>query len=226
MKIDGNPELEKRRDAALSFLRGVVSIPADHSLTSTWLRKHDDLVVFIFRFEKKSGECNGVGGEYFAASVDMDATRVMGFMHVDRSQTGPGLPSEEDAKTRAYEVLPALAPDLADRLTLKWILPLNEVPQSPPRDTPFTMTDDNGVKHAVTAVRVKFHDATTNRWAWILVGRGGELVGFEREIVWNTVFVRRSTEAWLLDEFVLEERQELGELRLHSARRAPIAAAV
>jgi hypothetical protein len=39
------------------------------------------------------------------------------------------------------------------------------------------------------------------RYAWVIVGTEGEVITFERDIVWNTSMSERSTEKWLHDEW-------------------------
>ncbi len=205
---------------AQQLVQQMVTVPPGYELTDTQMCKHDDLVIFCFRHTRKDGICTGLGGEHFSVSVDMDATRVLGMLHVDRRHTGPGLPDNDSAKETALRHLAAIAPDLLPRLELKWILPLREQPESPPRDSPFPMRDEQGTTRLITGIRVKFFAADVRKWAWVIVGRGGEVVAFERDIIWNSVLGRRSTEAWLHDEFVFSERARLGDMRPATALRS------
>jgi hypothetical protein len=194
---------------AQELLRKTVTVPPGYELTDTHMEKHDDLVMFRFRHTRKDGVCVGLGGEHFSVSVDMDATRILGTMHVDRKHTGSGLPDNDSARDTALTYLGKVCPDLVPKLELKWILALREQPESPPRDSPFPMKDEKGATKLVTGIRVKFFVPEEKKWAWVIVGRGGDIIAFERDIVWNTVLGRRSTEAWLHDEFVFEQLARL-----------------
>jgi hypothetical protein len=205
---------------AQELIQKTVKIPLGYELTDMQMCKHDDLVIFCFRHTRKDGVCDGLGGEHFSVSVDMDATRVLGTLHVDRRHTGTGLPDNDSAKETALRHLEAVAPDLLPRLELKWILPLREQPESPPRDSPFPMRDEHGTTRFVTGIRVKFFAADIKKWAWVIVGRNGEVVAFERDIIWNSVLGRRSTEAWLHDEYVFNERARLGDMKTAPALRS------
>lgn len=205
---------------AQQLMERTVTIPPDYELTDMQMCKHDELVAFCFRHTRRDGICVGLGGEHFSVSVDMDATRVLGTIHVDRRHTGPGLPDNDSAKETALRYLKVVAPDLLPRLELKWILPLREQPESPPRDSPFPMMDEHGLAQFVTGIRVKFFAADVKKWAWVIVGRNGEVVAFERDIVWNSVLGRRSTEAWLHDDYVFSERERLSEIKVASALRS------
>lgn len=205
---------------AQDLLQKTVDIPIGYQLTDTQMEKHDDLVMFRFRHTRKDGICSGLGGEHFSVSVDMDATRVLGTMHVDRKHTGAGLPDNDTARDAALKYMNRVCPELVPKLELKWILALREQPESPPRDSPFPMKDEKGLTKLVTGIRVKFFAAAENRWAWVIVGRGGDIIAFERDIVWNTVLGRRSTEAWLHDEFVFEQLARLSGMKTLSSLRS------
>jgi hypothetical protein len=88
------------------------------------------------------------------------------------------------------------------------------------------MWDDGGQRHLLTGVRVKYHAPSSGKWAWVIVGRQGRVLSFERDVIWSSVLGRRSTEAWLHDEYVLGLTQELREQKLHRSQDiAPVRAA-
>ena len=204
-----NPLLDGHVQAAKALVSRLSPPPADYGLTDIQLINHDDLVAFGLRYTRKNGICSKLGGEHYSVSVDMDAQKILGVMHVERRHTGGGLPDHDTAREQALGYLERTAPGLQERLELKWILPLREQPESPPRDSPFPFTDDDGILRFVTGIRVKFFCADNKKWTWVIVGRNREIVAFERDIIWNSVLGRRSTPAWLHDDYVIAERERL-----------------
>lgn len=197
-----NEAIEALKIKALSLIEARVEVPDSYEYKSCLLLNHDAIPVFVFRYERQNGINSGYGGEYFSVSVDLDATKIMGFMHVDKSHCGPGLPDDDSAKQSAVDAIKRLAPDLDGQYEIKWVLSLKEEPEKIPHESPFPFTDESGVTQLVTGVRVKLFFNQLNSWGWVIVGRDGKLVAFEREVNWNTVMNRRSTPAWLHDPFV------------------------
>ena len=48
-----------------------------------------------------------------------------------------------------------------------------------------------------------------NSWGWVIVGREGGVVSFEREVTWSAMMNRRSTPAWLHDVYINELLEDL-----------------
>lgn len=199
-----NEKIDELMKGAGALIETRVDLPKGYAYKSCNLVNHDAVPVFIFRYEKANGENAGYGGENFSVSIDMNVTRVMGFMHVDGQHCGPGLPDEDESKKIAIETIEKLAPDLIGQYEIKWVLPLQEKPVKIPHEIPFPFTDDSRKIHLVTGVRVKLFFAKLNSWGWVIVGRQGKVIAFEREITWNTIMNKRSTPAWLHDPFVLD----------------------
>jgi hypothetical protein len=86
------------------------------------------------------------------------------------------LPSHDDAHAAALALLVRVAPDLVGRLALQWI----EV-------------HDEG---SVRGVKVKLRQSD-GRYAWVVVGAGGEPITFERDVVWSEDMGQRLTEQLL-----------------------------
>jgi len=204
-----NAKMDELRQQAEQLIQDRIAIPEGYEYRSSLLLNHDEIPVFVYRYEKQNGQNAGYGGEHFSVSVDLNVTRIMGFMHVDSQHCGPGLPDEESAKETAVEALKVLAPDVGDAFEIKWVLSLKEKPEKIPHELPFPYTDDQGNEHLATGMRVKLFFTETQSWGWVIVGRGGALVAFEREVTWNTIMNRRSTPAWLHDPFVMEVYNDL-----------------
>ncbi len=203
-----NAMLDEQRNEASTFISKKVKIPAGYVLSSVRLLPHDAIPVFVFRYERENEVNSGLGGEYFSVAVDIEVTKIMGIMHIDKMHCGSGLPSEDEAKTQAMEFIGKLAPELTDSIEIKWVAPLREVPESVPHDSPFPFKDE-GKKALVTGMRVKMFFTELQAWGWVIVGRNNTIIAFEREIIWNTMMHRRSTPAWLHDEYIKELADDL-----------------
>ena len=204
-----NEKMEELMVSAEKLIEARVNLPEDYEFRSRLLFYHDDLPVFVFRYERKNGENRGYGGEHFSVSVDLNATKIMGFMHIDKTHCGPGLPGDTEAESTAIEALKRLAPDLSESFEVKWVLSLKENPEKIPHECPFPFFDDAGQEHLVTGMRVKLFFPSLESWGWVIVGRNGQLVAFEREVNWNTIMNRRSTPAWLHDPFVIDLYEDI-----------------
>ena len=199
-----NDKIDGLMKDAIVLIEKHVEIPKGYEYRSCNLLNHDSVLVFIFRYEKISRNNVGYGGEHFSVSVDLGVTRIMGFIHVDGQHCGPGLPDEAEARKVAIKAIEKVAPDLIGQYEIKWVLPLQEEPKKIPHESPFPFTDDNKNIHLITGVRVKLFFENFKSWGWVIVGREGKVISFEREVLWSGVMNRRSTAAWLHDPYVLD----------------------
>ncbi|WP_440904246.1 hypothetical protein ACMZOO_15640 [Catenovulum sp. SX2] len=207
-----NENIASQRDKAQLLVENTLTIPEGYGLVSCLLFSHDQVPVFVFRYQKTYEEKCCLGGEHFSVSVDLDASKIMGFMHIEQQHCGAGLPSEEEAKATAVEFIPKVAPDLVGKYEVKWIMPQLEKPNKIPHESPFPFTDLHGRNQLVTGVRVKLFFEHLGTWGWVIVGRNQQIISFEREVIWNTTLNRRSTPAWLHDPYVKELKQDLASL--------------
>lgn len=204
-----NDNVDMQKEMAFELINERLHIPEGYVLKSHLLVNHDVIPVFVFRFEKENGQNNGLGGEHYSVSVDLDATKIMGFMHVDKQHCGQGLPHDEIAKEIAAPFVEAIAPDLINKFEIKWVLPLKEKPLKIPHESPFPFIDENGMQHLITGVRVKLFFEHLKSWGWVIVGRDNKIIAFEREVQWSTILNRRSTPAWLHDPFLLDLKDDI-----------------
>ena len=122
-------------------------------------------------------------------------------MHLEESFETDIVPEENKAQEIAFEFLKKYAPDLVDSVDVRWIRQLNKVPVSPPHDVPFTL--DSGT--LIIGMRVKLFIRSNNKFGWVISGKDGQVITFERDITWDTVNKCRSTERWLHDSWVKEQ---------------------
>lgn len=207
-----NENIKKQKEKAIELISQRVNVPVDYQLVNYLLQSHDEKPVFIFRYEMSDKSNRGLGGEHFSVSVDLDATKIMGIIHMEKQHSGNGLPSDEGAKETAINFLPSIAPDLIGEYEVKWVMRQLENPNKIPHESPFPLIDEKGEEFLLTGVRVKLFFENLGTWGWVIVGRDKKIISFEREVVWNTTMNRRSTAAWLHDSFIKEQISDLESL--------------
>lgn len=152
---------------------------------------HNGSPAELFRFTRTDGENNHLGGEHISLTFDAATGLLLGLMRMERrffdsEREGP-LPGKSHSQRVADAFLVRHAPDLLERVRVLWIEPHEEVVTAEEREV-------------VTGMKVKMRQ-DDGRYAWVIVGTEGEVITFERDIVWNTSMSERSTEKWLHDEW-------------------------
>ncbi len=161
----------------------------------------------LSRYVRSDGKNTHFGGEHISIAHNTEENRLDGIMNASVDFTSELLPDRDQAKAIADRFLADVAPDLVDELEFRWTNPMKFIPENPPHDAPFVLFDANGRPMMIIGQRVKFFHAQSNTWAWVIVGHGEKIMSFEREIGWDGVKKRRTTEQWLHDVWVDRIRQ-------------------
>ncbi|MCM3766328.1 hypothetical protein [Neobacillus niacini] len=178
--LDSQPPLE----AALQ----VLSIPEGYEVKEIRSGKHNEVDVWIFRYEKSTGENNGLGGEHYSFTVDRVSHKILGVTWIDqRFASGQQLPSERRTEQLAQFFLNLTEPELFERLENHWIRPHDEI---------ITV---NGEKVTITGMKYKCYLPDEGTWAWVIVGPDEHIITFEQGIKWEN---GRVTEKWLHDNWL------------------------
>lgn len=191
--IKMNEQLERRYSNALERALELVTVPNDYTLVAVQGQKQNSADVWVFRFEKVSGENNGLGGEHFSFVVEKNHYKLLGFTWMDQKQTKGELPSKEETIAIAKAFLDKAEPGLFGKLQNLWIDRHDEV---------ITLRDsETMVNRAVTVSGMKYKCYLKEKddYAWVIVGPGGNVITFEQGIVWNN---GRVTEKWLHDSWL------------------------
>lgn len=96
------------------------------------------------------------------------------------------------------------APDLVSTLHIHWVAAHSEKLLLTARDVA------GGLAVTVTGMKVKCHNTSDDRWFWVIVGPGEQIITFERDIVWNTGRNLRQTELWLHDLWLVQYERQFG----------------
>jgi hypothetical protein len=143
----------------------------------------------LVRHERANGVNGGLGGEHASFVLAPDG-RLKGFTRMDASLAGAPLPSREAARATALEFMRNHAPDLVANHEVHWVERHDET----------IRTATGGAM--VSGMKVKMRNTADRLWMWVIVGPSGQVVTFERDIVWITMPGRRGTEKWLHDAWV------------------------
>lgn len=184
---------EETYQSALNEALETISVPKGYEFKDVLNGKQNEANVWVFRYEKSSGENNELGGEHYSFTVDQDSHKVLGITWMDqRFTSGQQLPSEKQTEEVVKSFLNQTQPGLFDLLENHWIRPHDEV---------ITV---NGGKMTVTGMKYKCYLPDEDTWAWIIVGPDEKIITFEQEIKWEG---GRVTEKWLHDNWLLENQQ-------------------
>lgn len=161
-------------------------IPSGYSLKKVTPRSHNGRRINVYRYEKVSGENGGLGGEHYSYSVDADGGGLLGLMWMDARFASGELPSEEMAAETAVRFLSRASGDLLPELEVLWIREHKEAITA------------NGRRAQIYGMKYKTYRRLYGDYAWVIVGPGGDVITFERDIHWRGV---RLTEKWLHDKY-------------------------
>jgi hypothetical protein len=156
--------------------------------------------VYRLRFTPEGMQQPVLGGEHYSVLVTpagmlKGETRMDACLAEERSQAA--LPTADDARAIAWRYLAERAPDLAASGAVHWVAPHAEK---------VLLTADEvagGLAVTVTGMKVKCRNTADGRWFWVIVGPGGQVITFERDVVWHTSLGMRRTEMWLHDLWLM-----------------------
>lgn len=187
-----NIVVEEEYHMALEKALDYLSIPEGYVLQHVQSQKQNGDGVWVFRYEKKSGENNGLSGEHFSFVVQKDNDKLLGFTWMDASLSSGELPSQKETEALAKTFLDKIEPGLFEKLDNLWIDRHDEM---------IVVTNHHGQKQQVTVTGMKYkcYLKDENNYAWVIVGPEGQIITFEQGIIWKD---GRVTEKWLHDRWL------------------------
>lgn len=192
MNLDKSSNEHEYNDVLEQVLE-LLSVPEGYNLKSVQSQKQNGVDIFVFRYEKSSGENNGLGGEHFSFVVEKDNNKILGFTWMDKSLSKDELPTREETKVFAKEFLDKIEPGMFEKLRNLWIDKHDEI---------ITLNDgrnSEGVNIAISGMKYKCYLEDEDNYTWIIVGSGRNIITFEQGIIWNN---GRVTEKWLHDSWL------------------------
>lgn len=166
------------------------------SLATVQQVRLDGRSAWHLRYERTDGLNTGLGGEHFSLLIAQEGG-LLGSTHFAQELMTDALLDEREAYRCAVAYLEEHAADLVAGLSLQWIKPHSET---------FQVDDGYGGKgvRTLTGMKVKCRNSRDGRYFWVIVSANGQVITFERDVVWDFIRAQRKTEKWLHDEWVME----------------------
>lgn len=154
----------------------------------------DGVPAWHLRYERNDGQNGGLGGEHYSMVLS-PAGQLLGKTWFSAAQCQGEQPSAAQAQRIAHSYLEQHAPDLLPGMALQWVQPHEETLRT-------TGADGQRRRHTLTGMKVKCRNEADGRYFWVIVGAGGVVLTFERNIVWDFARSLRQTEKWLHDSWL------------------------
>ncbi|MEI4623794.1 hypothetical protein [Bacillus cereus] len=178
---------QKEYGIALDAVREKITIPKGYELKKVKSVKQNKEEVFVFRFEKITGNNNGLGGEHYSFTVSRKNHKLLGVTWMDQIFSIKGeLPTQKRTEEIAHLFLEKVEPGLFHCLENLWIRPHDE------------SVITNGKQAIVTGMKYKCYLPDKDSYAWVIVGSNDQVITFEQGIKWEN---GRLTEKWLHDSW-------------------------
>ncbi|MBW3518990.1 hypothetical protein [Flavobacterium sp. NKUCC04_CG] len=180
----------------LEYFKSKVPIPNGFTQSRVTLVEVDQKNAYLFRYEKPIN--NGLLQEHFSFIVTVDKPyRILGFSCMDVKYADKELLSEARVREIATAFLLNMDADLARNLENLWIESHGE------------SVIIDGKEQRIVGMKYKCYRKSHNDYAWVIVGHDASVITFERDIIWNNAMSVRVTNAWLHDQWVLNNAKEL-----------------
>lgn len=188
MEKDNVVGLYQKYATELEFIMKYIEIPDEYNLKIVENGKHNSENILIFRFEKLNSKNISLEGEHFSIVLEVNKFKILGFTCMDKKfENNEKYISKEDVIKQAEIFLEKLEPGLFKKAKNLWIESHDEI------------IIVNGEKIIISGMKYKCYVESTDSYLWIIFGRNGEVITFERDIIWKS---GRVTEKWLHDTWL------------------------
>lgn len=145
--------------------------------------------ITLHRYTK--GKDIGLKGEHISFVYD-EKSRMLGLTRMlEKFEKKDNFSlSKEDAVKFATQFLKLQAPKLLDKYKLLWV------------DMHDETIIKNGRKIIISGLKVKCQNLDDKKYFWLIVANDGQIITFERDVIWNFLKQSRTTEKWLHDSFL------------------------
>lgn len=154
----------------------------------------DGVPAWHLRYQRRDGSNADLGGEHYSMVLSQGG-HLLGKTWFNAELCGGVLPTAAQAQRIAYSYLEQHAPDLLPGMALQWVQQHEET---------LHIGQAGGARQtrSLTGMKVKCLNQADGRYFWVIVGPGGVVLTFERNIVWDTARGQRQTEKWLHDSWL------------------------
>lgn len=176
----------------LNFFKKYVNIPEGYQLKKVSEVPVDEETAYLLRYTKNTN--SELMGEHFSFVVSKKKPYViLGFTDMSLRYTGKSLASKDQCDKIAKEFLMKIDPQLAKALELQWI------------DKHDEEIIIDGQKKILTGMKYKCYCPSSDEYAWVIVAEDNSVITFERNIRWSNGMMKRLTEKWLHDTWLVKK---------------------
>lgn len=166
----------------------LLPIPNNVQLVNVSEEIRDGIKVVIRRYQTQ--DSIRFGGPHITTIASHEGTYPLSYTNLISEPSGEIL-SKGNAAGVAMDVMFAIDPEYAEGLTILRI----------ERQARYYMNDTNDcIEFPVLWIKMMHSNGSYN---WVTLGKGGQVVEFERHVRWDYLAGRRKTEMWYHDEWVL-----------------------
>lgn len=160
-------------------------VPPAYALKSERQVPYNNGRAQLSRYERSDGRNNGQNGEHISFLIDAQG-QLKGYIRKEQSQVQGSLPSQAEARSIAEAFVRQHGRSLLNGFRHDGIS----------RQTEALRQGNQTVQIPYWRVKMR---ASDGQWFWVFVGTDKQVMAFERDIGWDYLRFRRSTEQWLLD---------------------------
>lgn len=183
-------DLRKQYSDIFKLVEQTLEIPEGYKLASIKdTIQQNGKPVLLIRYTPESNKTD-LYGEHFSVTVEKETNYILGFTNMNRKFNlidNKLLLTHEETEQIAKDFLTRLEPGYFEKLENLWI---------DQHDEEIIINDK---KMTISGMKYKCYLPETENYTWVIVGSDGDIVTFERGIIWVN---SRVTEKWLHDSYL------------------------
>lgn len=182
-------------DKATPFLevfKNKVEIPKEYHFHSVKKVKIDNNFAYLFRYQKNIDD--KLNEEHFSFIISEKEKQILGFTNMNKKYINQNMLSKSKTEEIARGFLNKIDALLSKSLKNLWI---------EKHDEEIIIGKE---KMIVSGMKYKCFNASSNDYAWVIVGFDGSIITFERNIIWDNRAQKRVTEKWLHDNWLKNQQ--------------------
>lgn len=178
-----------------------------------------DKELLLFRFNTSTTKTSEFGGAHVSILIDSVDHKIFGLMDLRITTSKKVYTTHDIALATAVSFLKNAASDLVSSTTS---LPDMSSHNAKPGEK-ITFSDHPKIgllelhwigQHSefiknknelteIVGMKVKFYHRERNLWLWVIVNQNNKVICYERDVFWNFDEVRRDTQMWLHDQWLM-----------------------
>lgn len=172
-----------------NYFAGKISIPENYKFSCARKITVDGVPAVLFRYTKSKDDM--LNGEHFSfITTEKTPFKILGFTLMDKKYADKEQLSKKETEKVANLFLESIDAGLKKKLSNLWIEVHDEE------------VHINNSIIIVQGMKYKCYNKLEDNYAWVIVGFDGNIITFERDILWSNGMQKRVTEKWLHDQWL------------------------